>query len=275
MPLSPKAVSLLNLTPQEYKILQALESGPSNISLLSERTRFPRTTLYTAISSLQGRGLIAKFPQGKSVLISSVPADKISDLFAESAAALSLEGNIRVSSISKTGKSSGFTLIYGKKAMLQVWESLAYEKNRRIYVIQPTRSLMHTLKLFKPGEFVPINDAIKKNKVIMDAIMKEDGFPSYMRTYAGQPGVQKKIIESFLDRRADVTKVSNEYLNNNAELFITSSHAFLMNWENEVGIKIENQDMIDFLKELYVLAKGYGKKIDFNEYMREWKKKVA
>lgn len=261
-----RMAALLALTKQEHKILKALEKGPVNISSLSGLTRFPRTTLYTALSALKDRGLIHTLTQGKAVVVSAVPTSQISDLFAESATAFSPEGNMRL---------GGFTLIHGKKAMLKVWESLADVKKERVYAIQPTKSLLNTIKLFKPGEFVPINNAIKKNKVIMDAIMKEDGFPSYMAAYDGKPDIQKKIIESFIGRSTDMTKVGNEYLNNNAELFITSQCAFIMNWENEVGIKIENRDMIDFLKELYMLAKGYGKKIDFNEYMREWEKKLC
>jgi DNA-binding transcriptional ArsR family regulator len=273
--LDSKVISLLHLTRQENKILKALENGDYNISDLAVLTRFPRTTLYTALSSLKKRGLITRSTKGKSVLISLVPSPEISKLFAESATAFSPEGNVRVANKSKTGKTSGFTLIYGKKAMFKVWQSLAdINSKERFYAIQPTRSLINTVKLFKPGEFVPINNAIKKNKVIVDAIMKEDGFPTYMDLHKGQPDVQKKIIKSFLGRSADMSVVKNEYLNNNAELLIAPSSAFIMNWENEVGIKIENRDMIDLLRELYLLAKGYGKKIDFNEYMREWEKKV-
>lgn len=263
--LNKQIAKLLGLTTQEYEVLKTLEMGPSNISSLSSLTGFPRTTLYTTLSTLKNRGLISTKTAGKAVLVSLTPSSNISKIFTQGATAFSPDGNIAM---------ADFTLIHGKKAMLKVWQSLVNVKHERVYVIQPTKSLLNTIKLFKPGEFVPLNNAIKKNKVIMDTIMKEDGFPSYMAAYATRPDIQKKIIESFIGRSADMTKVDNRFLDNNAELLITSQHAFIMNWENQVGIKIENRDMINFLKELYILAKGYGKKIDFNEYMREWLKRT-
>lgn len=264
--------TILSFSRHETKIWQALEKGSWNVSQLATLTRFPRTTLYTALDSLRRRGLITTRRQGKSVIISPIPRQAISDLLTESALAFNEIGNVRISS--KKKNNSGFTLIYGKKAMFNVWENLAKKGVKRFSVIQPSRSLLHTISRFTPEEFITVNDAIKKNSIIVDAIIREDNLPTYMNFHKNNPAAQKNILKSFLGRMADTTLVRDDYLNNNADLILTSKSAFLMNWENEIGIEIDNPDMIDLLRELFTLAKGYGKKIDFNQYMREYLEKI-
>jgi hypothetical protein len=204
------------------------------------------------------------------VVVSPTSSEAISNLFAEGSTSFRDEGSIEVVKKTKNNSQSGFTFIYGKKTMLKVWESMAEKNIGRFYAIQSTRSLLNTINLFKPGEFIPINNAIKKNKIIVESIAREDALPTYLNTYKDDPKIQRGIIDSFRGRMTDTTLVKNDYLNNNAELLLTSKSAFLMNWEQEVGIEIKNKDMIDFLKELFDLAKGYGKKIDFNEYLKKW-----
>lgn len=269
----PPLTTILGFSRHEMKIWQALEKGSWNVSELAGLTRFPRTTLYTAINSLRRRGLITSRRKGKSVVISPIPRQAISDILTESALAFNDAGNIRISS--KNTNDSGFTLIYGKKAMLKVWENLAKKGIKRIFAIQPSQSLVHTISRFAPEEFVRINNAIKKNNIIVDAIIREDNLPTYMNFHKGNLVAQKNILKSFLGRMADTTIVKNDFLNNNADLILSSKSAFLMNWENEIGIEINNIDMIELLSELFTLAKGYGKKIDFNQYIREYLERLG
>ena len=263
---------LLGFSQHEAKIWKSLETDSYNISELATLTKFPRTTLYTALASLKKRGFITTHAKGRSVIVSPLPERDMSLLLTQGALSFTKGGNMRIAH--KEKNNSGFTVIYGKNAMLKVWESLAERKTKRVYAIQPSRSLLNTIKLFKPGEFIPLNTAIKKNKVIVDAIMREDGLPTYLNFHKDNPKIQKEILESFAGRMADTTLVKNSYLNNNAELLVTPRSAFLMNWENQVGIEIENKDMIELLKELFELAKGYGKKIDFNEYIKNYLEKT-
>lgn len=265
---------LLALTPIENKVLFAIEKTPLNMSGLAVSTKIPRTTLYTAIDSLKKRGLISTRKIGKAVVISPTPKETIRDMLAEASSVYDADGNTKIIKKHDDGKRSGFTVVSGKKAMLKVWEGLAQRDTKRFYAIQPTRSMVHTIERFKPGEFIPINNAIKKNRIIVDAILKEDSFPTYMEMHKREPNIQRDIVKSFIGRMAETTLIRNEYLNNNAEIYITSRSAFLMNWEQEIGIKIENKDMIDLLTEMFQLAKSHGKKIDLNEYMRGWLEKI-
>ena len=268
-----RARRLLALTEHEADMWASLQKGDKNISKLARETGFPRTTLYTAIESLKRRGLVTSRAKGRAVVVSAIDHGTISELFTKSALEFNDTGSVRIAT--NDDHYSGFTVIYGKDAMLNTWKRLANKKGERVYCIQPSRSLVSTIKRFKAGEFVPLNEAIKKNRVIMESIIREDNLSTYLDFHAAKPAVQKAIIKSFLGRMADTTLVGNEHLNNNADLLITSREAFLLNWEQEVVIEIRNRDMIELLKEFFELAKGYGKKIDFNRYMEGYLRRVG
>jgi hypothetical protein len=268
-------LTILNLSEHELAVWYLIATRPYNISRLARATRIPRTTLYTAIASLKKRGMAKTRASGRSTMVSAADNEELADLLTSSAALFQKEGTIRTAIKVPTGESTGFTLVHGKQAMVRIWEDLAAVKNGRIYCIQPTRSARSFITQFPPGTFIPINQKIKQNHVIMDTILKEDCFPMYLSLYEGNTELQKKIIDSFIGRIADTTIVHNEFLNNNADLLIAGDAAYLLCWPQEVGIKIENAHMVEFLMELFKLAKGYGKKLDLNEYMREWNKRIT
>lgn len=243
---------LLGLSPAEKKILEVIRGRPSNMSELSRLIKIPRTTLYTAINTLKSRELISMRKKGKAVIVSPTRSELLENLHLVHSA------------------DQKFTFLYGKEAMLKVWEHLASSPARsRISCIQPTKSMISLVGNSKPGEFIPTNELIKENQIIVEAIMREDVFTNYMNLHKDDPKLQKQIIESFIGRMNDTTFVDNRFLNNNSDLLIGIDGAYLMNWQSEVGIKIQDKDMIALLKELFDLARGYGKKIDLNDYMKE------
>lgn len=266
---------LIGLSNHEYEIWQALKLKPNTISSLARLTGFPRTTLYTAIAKMLERGLINKHQKGRSVLLSPISDIELSQIlsgrnFAISSGKDTQDLDMEVAS----HMGNGFKIIRGKSEMLKVWQKSTEKETRRVYVIQSTQSLVTTVKKFKAGEFIPINDAIKKNGVIMSAILRNDNLPTYLDMHKNDPRLQEDILRSFLGRTSDVTLVQNEFLNMNSELVILNKSAFLMNWEDEVAIEIENADMIKLLKELFELTKGYGKKIKYEEYIQNYIRKI-
>lgn len=258
--LSKDIINFLNLTSDEQKVLEAISFAPKNISQLARTLKVPRTTLYTAIASLLRRRLIEKSKKGKATMITLLRSDMLISL-------QNIHGN-------SSSPQLGFSLIQGKDALLQVWKEAVKIPNSRIKAIQPIRSMETTVKKFKPGTFVPINEALKTNHIVLEAIVHEDAFKQYMNIHKDDPHIQKKIAQSFFGRMNDTTVVGRNYLNSNSDLIITNAGAFLLNWENETGVHIQNKDLILLLTELFQLARGYGKKIDLNELTGRWAKKA-
>lgn len=232
--------ALLQLTPQESKILECLELCSYNISQLAEATDFPRTTLYTALSSLTSRKLISSHTEGKAKIISLTSKEISANLFPSTK----------------------------KHNLLNVWTEIVQLKNQRILSIQSTESMKEAVIKFNSGEFIPINNAIKDNNIIIESVVNKNGLSTYMDLYKDNKVMQEKILKSFEGRMADMTFVSNEYLHTKTDLVITHNKAYLMQWKKDVCIEIQEREIIDFLKQLFTLVKGYGEKIDFHTYMK-------
>ncbi len=272
MKLNLKTIELLQLSRKEVSILENLdENGNYTVADISRISRLPRMTLYPLLQILRKRGLLDYKRQGKRRYWFSTSPEALGQTLTKLGYDISQNKKLSVSVEDHTG----FTLINGKEELFNVWRELAEDNpGERIRAIQPTKSLLSALQNYKPGEFVPINNAIKENKIVVESLIREDTFPSYIATHKNNPKVQKEILESFIGRSADAVFTSNKYLNNDSDLMITKDSALLINWQNQVGVKIENKDMVMFLYELFELARGYGKKVDQNEYLRELLSKI-
>jgi DNA-binding transcriptional ArsR family regulator len=260
------AVKMLQLSRKETVILGVLSNGSlRTVAEISRNAKLPRMTLYSILATLKERGLIDYVRKGKRKYWSAISSEQFGQKLSMLGYEVAGNKKMRLAVQDHTG----FTIIHGKEALFNVWKELT-ETNpgKRIRAIQPTKSLLSAIKSYSPGEFVPINEMIKKNKIIMESLVREDVFPAYINFYKGMPNIQKEILESFIGRSTDTVFTSNEYLNNNSDLLITHDAAVLMNWQYQVAIKIENKEMVSLLNELFQLARGYGKKIDQNEYLR-------
>jgi len=239
--------TLLQLTPHEIKILACLQYSELNISNLAKLCKFPRTTLYTALTSLTSRGLIETRTQGKARVVSRRPHMFIPKMF-------------------KTNKSL---------SIIEVWRDITKLKNQRIYAIQSTASMKEAVQRFNSGEFIPINELIKKNNIIIESILNRNHLSEYVSMYNHDSEMKKKILDSFENRMTDVTFVDNQYLHTKTDLVITHNRAYLMQWKKDVCIEIEEREIVDFLKQLFELVQGYGKKINFNQYVKESKLRLV
>ncbi len=256
--------TLLGFTPLESTIWNHLKE-PVSISTLSRETKIPRTTLYTSLGSLESRGLIKIEKDGRESIITALQATDIQKIMSRESALLSPDGEHNI----EINENTGFRIIHGLHNMIDIFDYIAdkYSKER-ILAIQPTKSLLTLLRKSKDGYFVPVNEKIKKNKVIFETVTQEGTIPSYLNLYKNKPEIQKNILKSFIGRSADAVFIKNEFLDINSDLLITSKSAFILNWETESGIEIKNKEMINLLKELFKLARGYGRKVDLTNYMR-------
>ncbi len=261
-------IDLLSLTKNEVRVFTFLKKYPeSQISDVSKEAKIARMTLYPVMESLKRRGLIFAKRKGKRQFWSAADDKEISAAVVNVASALTDSKEIRVNV-----NESDFTIFHGREALYKVWSRLLDEApNTRVQTIQPTASIKHSL------EKLPWNEKIKKlqenilNKpIIIEGVLPEDYYSSIAGFYAHDKNLQKTVLESFLGRATDMTLIGKEYFKNTeSELMILSTVAYLTDWKNEISIEIKNPIMLGFLRKLYELAKGYGKKIDQNTYIKE------
>jgi predicted transcriptional regulator len=261
-------IPLLSLSNNEVKILKVLEvNNPLTVALLSKNTKIPRMTIYLTLNSLKNRGILNYNRLGKRKYWKINEKEKISKILWDALQKFNSSENITTV---KTND-SGFSVIKNMESLWSIWqEAVAGNKDSRIYGIQPTESLKEILnKSDWQNKIAPINEAITNNKLIIEGLTREDYIPTYLKYFENDKSKQRKILEDLQNRMSDMVNVSNDHFKYPVDFMMFKDKAFLINWKNEVAIEIKNTDMLNFLKELFDLARGYGKKVDQGNYIRE------
>jgi predicted transcriptional regulator len=265
--------TLLNLSSHESRILAVLhESEPYSVSEVAKSSKVPRMSTYLALASLKGRGLIYSKIKGKRRFWLRHSEKEIAGTLNSLARNIHNEPE-RVEV--KHSDLTGFTVLKGLPSLFTIFERISSgHKGSRLMGIQPTASLINVFKGVKPEKLQPIQEGIKHNKIIVEGLLREDYYPTLM-SLLDTPDEKIRVLEAFLGRSTDMVFVSNEYLNSATELMMFQDVAFLVNWKDEVALEIQNKDMLEFMKELFALARGYGKKVHQEEYIKNLISKIS
>jgi predicted transcriptional regulator len=250
-----KSIKLLALSKNEVKMLKALEERErQSVASLSHIAKIPRMTTYLTLASLKSRGLIKYSQTGKRKFRQIADKEKMSAIF----------------------RKTDFSVIKGLENLWNIWERAANSpKYGRIYGIQPTASLKEILsKIDWEEKISPVNSGITKNKLIVEGLIREDYILNYLKPFEGNKEKQHQILLGLQNRSSDMIYVSNDYFNKPVDFLMFENHGYIINWKSEVAIEIKNKDTLDFLKELFDLARGYGKKVGQGAYIRELAGKI-
>ncbi len=275
MILSKKQAEVLELKTAELKVLKVLEEA-LNITQIAEKTDIPRTSLNYMLSKLKSRGLAKR--QGK--LWVSVTQQELSYIFRELYEQSLIvndtdEHKIHVSS----SRNTGVILYHGHKNMISLYRRmLKLNKHERLSILQPNQSTELVLKKFPLEELNEINRYIQQNGVIVEAVLHENAIPHYFETLkkTGKTNeTLRDIAQSLTNRTADTTYIPKELLTFKSELYIMDDIALILNWDQEMGIEIKNQDMVGLLKQLFEFVKSHGKKVDQNPIIQDVLKSFA
>jgi predicted transcriptional regulator len=265
--LNEKTTNLLGLTKNEIKVLQLLKNSlnPIVISNISSGVKVPRMTIYLVLDSLKNRGLVGYIRKGKRRFWHMVDTKTLTSSIINALTDIS-----NSSEVSVTAKNSGFTIYKGIDSLYKSWDSLRdLPPHTRVYGIQPTASIKLSLKKIDWRRIKPLQESILNKPIIIDGVLPKDYYPTYAKLFAHDKELQKTSLESFIGRGTDMTFVDEKYFKNSeTELLILPTVAYLTDWKNEVSIEIKNPVMMAFLRQLYELAKGYGRKVDQNEYIK-------
>jgi DNA-binding transcriptional ArsR family regulator len=263
-----KIIDFLRLSKNEVKVSEYLKThSGTQVADISRGIRMPRMTVYLALDSLKARGLADYFRKGKRRFWSIAEGSKLVADIMSSAYSLTDTNEIRINA-----KNSGFAIHQGLNGMYRVWKELQkLAPNSRVYGIQPTGAMRYALKRLDWQEKIaPLQENILKKPIIIDGVLPEDYYPFFAQHYSYDKKLQRKMLESFLGRGTDMTFMSDQYFKDaESELIILPNVAYLSDWKNEVSIEIRNPAMLLFLKELYDLAKGYGRKVNQEEYIKK------
>lgn len=263
------SLELLGLSESETAILETLGTAKS-VQDIALDSKVSRTGVNHIIKKLAKKSLVTHIRHGKRRLYIALSPSELSLKLQNALDDLSIHEGSAKSARVKTSKESEFIIYSGIKEIIPAHERIAsLNKNERIRAIQPNKSWMNLHKKLTPKELVRFNNTIRENKLIIDAVLQDDAYKKYGEFFREDPAALKEIATSFTDRMADYTTVSSKFFNQNAEIWIYSKTFFIINWEEEVAIEINNPDIMGFMKDMYEIVKSKGSKIDHNQIMRE------
>lgn len=254
-----RRAKVLGLSQLENTLLRRLTNGPVSISRLAEHIGAPRTSLYRPLHSLSVRGLVEKVRVGRRTHWKSVPQESL----IASLSPILFESN--TGGRTKTPLHPEFFLHSGEEKLMRLYEKLADKPGARVLGIQPNRSAESVLEVFPFDRLVRLNERIKEQNVVVEALLQEDFVPFYVDLLKRKGLSVRKILTAFTGRAADTTYISKEFINFDSEITILPTAAYIFHWSKCVAIEIRNKETLGLLRDLFVLAKQSGYKVDQNE----------
>ena len=260
--LSDHHSNILGLTESERLIIHATTKMAKSITKLAGITEIPRTSLLYMLKKLENRGLVKQIRIGKRTRWKSViekPLRSLASAYARSVIDLDINPHME----------NGVILYSGMPALFSIFENLIHlPKYSRILALQPDNSLRHALRKNKVFEFLRINEAIKRQKFIVEGIVHERSVETVVKELGATSGT--KIFNSFIGRLEDYVKIPDEFANVEAEIWFFGGSAYLINWHQEIAIQFTDPHMIGLLNVLFSCVKELGQRYSQNEKMKKY-----
>jgi hypothetical protein len=262
-------LQILSLTETETNILNALDDLKSVQQIAKDR-RVSRTGINYALKSLIRRGFINYRIIGKRRLYTAISHNQLIEKLKQALDQVEIRNTNKKGVRVKTSQENEFIIHVGAREIIPAYKRIALEnKNERVQAIQHHKSWQELINKISPRQLVEFNQAIIKNKIVLDGMLNESAYQSYKNELKMAPDKNASAIKSLEGRMADYTVFPDTFFNHDAEIWIFKNTTIIINWKEEVAIEITNANMTWFLKDMFEFVKASGKKLDHNQAMKE------
>jgi len=262
-------LDILGLNDTEQAILECLSTAKS-IQEVAEETKLSRTGINHSLKKLYKKDLVTTIRHGKRKLFIALTFTELALKLQRLQDAIHIESGSKKGIRLKTSKENEFVIHVGTKDLINMYERImSLHKGERWKAIQPNKSWMNQHKKLTKKELVRINNAIRNNGIIVEGILQDNAYSLYREYFKDDPKALQEIGESLTGRAADYTMIPHHFFNYHAEIWLFEKTFCIINWEDEVAIEITNEDIMNFMKDLFEIAKTKGTKIDHNQTMKE------
>lgn len=255
-------LNLLGLTKKEERALKALQKGLNTPLLLARETKISRTALYAILDNLKKRGLVkSKIVNGKKHWSLSETREIEEALYATKRVILKIpEGRQEVAGLSD----SSIVVHRGKEAVRKVINFIFSEhKGERLYGFQGDVAAQNWSKIFSVDDINRFNRAIKKNGMILEAILPEGWFEHETKKL----GVE--WARDFEGRTMRANVIDEEYFAHGGQLFLFKNSIYLLALGEELIIEIRNSEIQKMLLAFFKFIQENSRVIDGNALLRE------
>ncbi|MEI8328129.1 MAG: hypothetical protein WCG02_03255 [Candidatus Taylorbacteria bacterium] len=254
---------ILGLSAAEKRIIQVTSKMAIGMSQISKKAKIPRSSVPYMLEKLKVRGFIKSSTdlrlKKKKVWRSDI-TQPIKSL-----------GNIKKSSfvggrdVTDIGRS--VVTYHGAGHILDIFYKMTeLPKNSRIIAFQPDSSVRYALRKNLLSNLLKINEDIKRKALIVEGIVHEKS----VTTITQEIGMKssQKVFHSFIGRLEDYVKIPDEFADVESEIYIFGGAAYLINWNREIAVCIDDGAMVQLLTAMITCVKEFGQRYSQNEKMK-------
>ncbi len=243
--------SLLGMTVRQQKILHILEkNGRENVSVLSERTGIPRTSVGFLLNGLCRRGLVEKVPVNGHKEWQVIGNDRLTE---------------RLRSILQEGLPP-VSYAEGEKGYLDLVKIFFQEtRGKRVRMIQSLSSVHAQINKFNDAAFrscvFELHRQIKRMRIVGEGVTCQS-------TLTAMRSLGATELRSHLGRPLIAHIVPDEFLHFSADVFICGDRVMLLDFGTELLVSMKNAAFAQLFECFFDELKLRSKKVDLNALMR-------
>ncbi len=152
----------------------------------------------------------------------------------------------------------------GKSAIRHALSKLFTEiSNERLFGIQGNIAENDWNEFFSIEETNQLNQNIKKNHVIVEALLPEGWFETHLKLYGTE------WADEFQGRMTRTVTIEPEYFNHGGQIFMLRGSIYLLALRENILIEIQHSQIQKMLLSMFMYMQDKGRLIDPNELLKQ------
>ena len=253
---------VLGLSKKEDKVLLALQDGSNTPVLLSRTTKVSRPAIYAILNNLKKRGLVgSNILNGKKHWSLASERDIEEILYATKRTLLKIpEGKVEIH-----GRIDSAIVVHrGEGAIKKLIAHILLEhQNEKLHGLQGNVSSIGWDKMFNVEETNYFNEAVKKNGVIVEAILPQNWFEQHIKKLGAV------WAKGFEGRTTRVNTIDAKYFAHGGQMFVFKNSLYLLALNEEIVIEIKNSEIQKMILALFSFIQDNSRTIDANAILRK------
>jgi len=256
-----KEFRILGLAKSEIRVLEALEEGFKTPLSISKQAKVSRPAVYEILGRLKERGLVGSYIEQRKHYWRIRSDKQIEEALYEAKRSLlqipegreEVHGRVDSAVIVHRGKEAI------KKTLLTVFEE---HKHERFYGLQGDVSTIQWNKVFSVAETNRFNRNIKKNQIIVHAVLPQGWFERQTKALG------EEWAQDFEGRTTRVSVIDPEYFKHAAQLWVFKESVYLISLSEEIMIEVRNSEIQKMILSLFRFVDDNSRTVDANALLR-------
>lgn len=248
--LSKEESTLLSLTVREKKIIGALEKLKSaSMQELAQALKVPRTSLYWPLSQLEGRNIVGHELQGKRKRYFARTAEL--SLRKKLGSLESTLGDIRV--------------VEGLEHIRELYDaSINIHAGERVIIVEGSQAVYTIAQKGGIDFMLAWHRRAHARHIVVETVVGERIFKDLEELR-----VNPRVIKSLAQLHLWIGYVvPDEWMNLDVALVLFRDVAFITDWDTERAIVINNQGVVQLLRNFSFAFQAVGRKVDIAAHVR-------